>query len=53
MKNLDSKTENQNQELREIDTQELAKATGGYRTDGVDSADYQSWYFTQGPGKAN
>jgi hypothetical protein len=29
---------------------ELANVTGGYRTDGVDSVDYQSWYFTQGPG---
>jgi hypothetical protein len=34
----------------EIDASELVTATGGYTTTGVDSPDYQSWYFTQGPG---
>jgi len=36
----------------EIDSKEIERVTGGYRTDGVDSVDYQTWYFTKGPGAA-
>ena len=53
MKNLDSTKPDQNIDThQELDSKEIERVTGGYRTDGVDSADYQSWYFTKGPGAA-
>jgi hypothetical protein len=50
MKPQTTDTETPQNQPTEIDPNELVTATGGYTTTGVDSPEYQSWYFSQGPG---